>query len=102
MANVKVPKAEIRTVQGGWVEFATFPLDLAEVGAGAVVATDVELTGVGVSDLVFVNIETAVAGIVITGAKVKAANTITVYAYNPTAAAVDQASKTFSIMIVHL
>jgi len=103
MAYVK--KGEIQDgLKGAWVEFGTFTLDPASIAAAGKGTETVAITGVDTGDLVFVNGEDLAAMITVTGAKVTAADVVSVYINNmyDATTAVDGGEKTFSIMIVHL
>lgn len=100
-----VVKGSIRDgVQGAWIEFGTFTLDAASIAATAQGAEAVTITGAKTGDLIFVNEEAGVAMLACVGAKVTNADTVTVYLNNmyDATTAVDQTSKTFNYMLVHL
>lgn len=100
-----VVKGSIRDgVGGGWIEFGTFTLDPASIAAAAQGIETVTITGAKTGDMVFVNCQAAPAMAIVAGAKVTAADTISVYlnnAYDATTA-VDITSKTFDYILVHL
>jgi hypothetical protein len=98
-------KAEINdAVKGARLEFGTFTLDAASIAAAGKGSETVTITGVKTGDLVFINGENLPAMLVATGAKVTATDTITVYLNNvyDATTAVDAASLTYSILIVHM
>lgn len=97
-------KAELtESVKGAWLEFGTFTLDAASIAAGAQGIETVTVAGVEEGDQVFVNARALPQDAVIGGAKVTAADTISVYINNPDAGggAVDMSSLTFDVIIVH-
>ncbi len=90
-------------VKGAWVEFGTFTLDAASIAAAAQGAETVAITGLAAGDNVFINAQAAPAMAIIAGCKVTDTDELTVYinnAYDATTA-VDMASLTFDVMIVH-
>lgn len=100
-----VVKGAIRDgVGGGWVEFGTFTLDAASIAAAAQGIETVTITGAKTGDLVFVNQEAGVTMLAVSGAKVTAADTVSIYLNNmyDATTAVDQTSKTFSYLLIHL
>lgn len=97
-------KAEVvESVKGAWLEFGTFTLDPASIAAGAQGIETVTISGVEVGDQVFVNPQALEQDIAVVGAKVTAADTVSLYINNPDAGggAVNSASLTYDIMIVH-
>ena len=76
-------------------------VDLAEIAGGATVDVDVTVTGVATTDKI-VGLIPPVAlehGIAIQGARVKAANTVTVRVSNLTAGAINPAAGSFSFVL---
>lgn len=87
--------------EGADFEVGTFTLDPANIaGADAVGADTVTIAGAKVGHLIFVNTEDPTAAAVASGAKVTAANTVTVYTQNTKGTATDPASKTYSYILV--
>lgn len=89
--------------QGGWLEAGQFTLDPASIAASARGVSTVTIVGVRAGDMVFVQPELLEANVVVTGAKVTADDTVSVYINNTIDAttAVDSASLTYNILIVH-
>lgn len=96
---------EIRdAVRAAWIEFGTFTLDPASIAAASQGIETVTITGAKTGDLVFVNPEALENRLIPAGAKVTAADTISVYlnnAYDATTA-VNGGSKTWSYVLIHL
>ena len=90
---------------GGRVEMGTFTL---AANAGGALATDLQatdavtITGAKVGDLIFVSEEAPDVKTVVAGAKVTAADTVTVYTQNAAATSVTPTSKTYNYILVHL
>lgn len=100
-----VVKGQIRDgVKGAWVEFGTFTLDAASIAAAAQGIETVTITGAKVGDLIFLNEEAPVTKLQNSGGKVTATDTVSVYLNNTYDAttAVDQTSKTFNYILIHL
>jgi len=98
-------KAELYdSVKGGWIEIGTFTLNPASIAAAGKGSEAVAITGVKVGDMVIVQPEDLEAMAVVTGAKVTAADEVTVYINNvyDATTAVDGGSKTYNLLIVHL
>lgn len=75
--------------------------DAANVTANTVSNQDVTLTGVETGDVVL-GLQTSAAlsaGLALTGARVKAANTVTVTIVNPTAGAVNNGAITLDVVV---
>lgn len=91
-------------IQGGRFEFGTFTLDAASIAAAAQGIETVTITGAKTGDLIFVNMEAGVTMLACTGAKVTSADTVSLYLNNmyDATTAVDQTSKTFSYLLIHL
>ena len=83
------------TVYG--IEFGTVASDPASIAATSRGATTFTLTGAATTDILIVNPPSALEDdLLFVGAAITAADTATIYLYNPTAAAIDGASRTFS------
>jgi hypothetical protein len=98
-------KGQIRdAVQGAWLEFGTFTLDPASIAAASQGTTTVTIDGATSGDLIFISPEGLDNKLAPAGAKVTAADTVTVYLNNviDSTTAVDGASKTWSYILVHL
>lgn len=93
-------------VKGGHIEFGTVTHDAASLGAGVSREDTITLTGgdtleLGTSDMVFVNGRNVDTGIVVTGARVTAADTLKVKLFNPTGSGVDAGALTFDVLVIH-
>lgn len=95
---------EINSVKGGWVEFGSVSINPASIAANAQGIETFTLTGAKVGDQVFVNAEALPASCAIVGAKVTAADTISIYLNNTIDAttAVDIGATTFNVLLLHL
>jgi len=83
------------TVYG--IEFGTVAIDPASIAATSRGATTFTLTGAKTTDIIIVNPPSGLNDdLLFVGAAVTAANTVSIYLYNPTASAIDQAEATFS------
>jgi len=83
------------TVYG--IEFGTVSIDPANLNATTRGATTFTLTGAATTDIIIVNPPSTLNDdLIFAGAAVTAADTVTVYLYNPTAEAINQAAATFS------
>jgi len=83
------------TVYG--IEFGTVSIDPANLNATTRGATTFTLTGAATTDIIIVNPPSTLDDdLIFAGAAVTAADTVTVYLYNPTAEAINQAAATFS------
>lgn len=105
MAGTYTKKGEIHGgVQGAWVEFGTIVVDPASVAAAAQGIETTAVTGVVAGDQVFVTAEALPAMASCVGGKVTATDVVSLYFNNmyDATTAVDIASKTVNIMIVHL
>jgi hypothetical protein len=79
------------------IEFGTVAIDPASINATTRGATTFTLTGAATTDIIIVNPPATLNDdLIFAGAAVTAADTVTIYLYNPTAAGIDQASATFS------
>lgn len=96
--------AEIPLVQGGWLEFGQVSIDPASVAAAARGLETCTVTGAKTGDQVFVNAQVLPAMIAVTGGKITAANTLTLYYNNmyDATTAVDVGSTLVDVMILHL
>lgn len=75
----------------------TFTYDPASIGAATTAAQNVTVPGLKVGDIVVVQKPSLTAGVGIAGARVSAADTLTVTWVNATAGAVDPASETYTL-----
>ena len=83
------------TVYG--IEFGTVEIDPAAINATTRGGTTFTLTGAATTDIIIVNPPSTLNDdLIYCGAAVTAANTVTVYLYNPTAGSINQAAATFS------
>ena len=83
------------TVYG--IEFGTVAIDPAYLNATTRGATTFTLTGAATTDIIIVNPPSTLNDdLIFCGAAVTAADTVTVYLYNPTAGSINQAAATFS------
>ena len=83
------------TVYG--IEFGTVAIDPASLAATTRAATTFTLTGAKTTDIIIVNPPSDLNDdLLFVGAAVTAADTVSIYLYNPTGSAIDQASATFS------
>ena len=83
------------TVYG--IEFGTVAIDPASINATTRGATTFTLTGAATTDIIIVNPPSTLNDdLIFCGAAVTAADTVTVYLYNPTAGSINQAAATFS------
>lgn len=97
-------KAEQHNIQGGWLEFGTFTLNPASIAAASQGVETVTITGIATGDQAFVNAQALENRLAVAGCKVTAADTLSVYLNNmyDATTAVDGASLTYDVMIVHL
>ena len=83
------------TVYG--IEFGTVEIDPANLNATTRGATTFTLTGAATTDIIIVNPPSTLNDdLIFCGAAVTSADTVTIYLYNPTAGAINQAAATFS------
>ncbi len=83
------------TVYG--IEFGTVAIDPASLNATTRGATTFTLTGAATTDIIIVNPPSDLNDdLIFCGAAVTAADTVTIYPYNPTAGSINQAEATFS------
>lgn len=97
-------KLEQHNVQGGWMEFGQVSIDPASIAANAQGVETFTLTGAKTGDMVFANAQALGASVALVGAKVTAANTISLY-YNNTidsTTAKDIPSHVVDVMLIHL
>lgn len=79
------------------VDFGTVAIDPASIAATTRGATTFTLTGAATTDILIVNPPATLNDdLLFVGAAITAADTATIYLYNPTGAGIDQASATFS------
>jgi len=79
------------------IEFGTVEIDPANLNATTRGATTFTLTGAATTDIIIVNPPADLNDdLIFCGAAVTAADTVSIYLYNPTAGAINQASATFS------
>lgn len=83
------------TVYG--IEFGTVEIDPANLNATTRGATTFTLTGAETTDIIIVNPPSTLNDdLIFAGAAITADDEVTVYLYNPTAGAINQAAATFS------
>jgi hypothetical protein len=80
------------------VATGTASVNFDEIAAGETGSKTFTLTGAATGDIVVINVPVLTTGLAFAGAAVTAANTVTVYAVNSSAAAIDQAAATFSYL----
>ena len=80
----------------------TVAVDFPSIAANTTGSKTVTVTGAATGDIVVFNPPALTAGLSFAGAYVSAANTVTVYAANTTASAIDQASATFNYLLIEL
>jgi len=79
------------------IEFGTVSIDPASINATTRGGTTFTLTGAATTDIIIVNPPSDLNDdLIFCGAAVTAADTVTVYLYNPTAGSINQAAATFS------
>jgi hypothetical protein len=79
----------------------TVSVDPPSIAAGAASNVDVTVRGVAVGDdVIAIPPDTLEAGLVLQGATVSAADTVRLRLYNPTAAAIDGAARTWTLIII--
>jgi hypothetical protein len=90
-------------IQGAWIEFGTFSIDPAAINALSQGVETVTVDGAKVGDMVFVSPEAFDNKLAAVGAKVTAADTVSVYINNiDDTNAVNGGAKTWNYIIVHL
>ena len=77
------------------VATGTASVNFDEIAAGETGSKTFTLTGAAEGDVVVINVPVLTTGLTFAGAAVTGANTVTVYAVNSSAAAIDQAAATF-------
>ena len=83
------------TVYG--IEYGTGTIDAPSINATTRGSATFTLTGAATTDIIIVNPPADLNDdLIFCGATITAADTVTIYLYNPTAGAIDQASATFS------
>jgi len=82
------------TVYG--IEFGTVALDPASIAATTKGTVTFTLTGAATTDLIVMNPPALNDDLIFAGASVTAADTVTVYIYNPTAGAINDTERTWS------
>lgn len=94
----------VDSVKGATIEYGQETINPASIAANAQGIETVTLTGAKTGDIVFVNCQALPASISMAGAKVTAANTVSIYFNNTIDAttAVDIGSIVVDIMLVHL
>lgn len=81
------------------IKSGTIAINPAEIGAGAILKQTFTLTGAAAGDLVVMIPPDAIeAGLVPLGTRVTAANTVTLYILNPTAAPINGADLTWGFL----
>lgn len=75
----------------------TQSLDVTEVAANTTAERDFTVTGLKVGDFVSVNKPSVSAGLGVAGARVKAADTLSIVYVNATGSAIDPAAETYTI-----
>lgn len=91
--------------QGGWTDFWQVSLNPTSIAAGARASFTIDVVGAKVGDLVFASPEGPLAAeLSLAGAKVTAADVVTIYLDNNIDAttAIDDAATNFNIMVIHL
>lgn len=102
-ATAVTQKMRIDVGKGGWVEYGTFVLDAASIAAAAQGIETAAITGAKVGDGIFINCRAMEAKAAIVGAKVTAADEVSIYINNmyDATTAVDLGSLTFDYQLVH-
>lgn len=84
------------------LSYGTASIDFDSVAAGETGSATVTVTGAASGDIVVVNPPALTTGLGFAGAAVTAANTVTVYVVNASAAPIDEGAATFSYLWVDL
>jgi len=84
------------------VKFGTASVDFASITNAETGSATFTVTGAADGDIVIVNPPSLTTGLVFGGAAVTAANTVTVYATNASAAPIDEAAKDFDYVWIDL
>lgn len=98
--RVSVEESDARYVgkaatQKAVIATGTASVNLPEIAAGETGSATFTLTGAAAGDVVIVNPPALTTGLAFAGAAVTATNTVTVYATNASASAIDEAAATF-------
>jgi hypothetical protein len=80
------------------MKYGSASVDFAEIAAGETGSATFTVTGAAAGDIVVVNPPALTTGLAFAGAKVTAANTVTVYAVNASAGAIDEGAATFTYL----
>jgi hypothetical protein len=84
------------------VKYGTAAVDFASVTNGETGSATFTVTGAATADIVIVNPPALTTGLVFGGASVTAANTVTVYVTNASAAPIDESEVTFKYCWIDL
>ena len=84
------------------IKYDSAAIDFASVAAGETGSGTITVTGAAAGDIVVVNPPALTTGLGFAGAKVTAANTVTVYVVNASADAIDEGSATFTYLWIDL
>ena len=85
------------------IEFGTVAIDPANLNATTRGATTFTLTGAATTDIIIVNPPSDLNDdLIFCGAAVTAADTVSIYLYNPTASAINDTARTFSYVWVDM
>ena len=94
------------TVGGGTtinkISSGTASVDFPSIAAVSTGSTTFTLTGAATTDIVILNVPALTNGLGFVGASVTAADTVTVYAVNTTAAAINNAAVSFKYLLVDM
>ena len=89
------------TVYG--IEFGTVAIDPASINATTRGGTTFTLTGAATTDIIIVNPPSGLNDdLIFAGAAVTAADTVTIYLYNPTASAINDTATTWSYVWIDM
>ncbi len=89
------------TVYG--IEFGTVAIDPANLNATTRGATTFTLTGAATTDIIIVNPPSDLNDdLIFCGAAVTAADTVSIYLYNPTGSAINDTARTFSYVWIDM
>lgn len=104
MTGTYTKKGEMHGVQGGWIEFGTIAIDPASVAAAAQGIETTAVEGVATGDMVFANAQALPLMAAVVGAKVTAADVVSLYVNNmyDATTAVNVGAIVVDILIVHL
>lgn len=83
------------------IRIQSVTIDHASCAANTSIETTVSVPGLAVGDFVAVNKPSLEAGLAVANARVSAADTLAVQVINTTAGAIDEASETYTLVIVH-